>query len=641
MNATAVPNPARPFAALRVGVTGKRTLTSEQSTSLTDQLRYVLGLVRDQVASLASDPAAQSVYAPAPTADGKPLLRLLSPLAEGADRLAARVAPDCGYTLHVPLPFKQGEYEQDFLADPQRGKPDTTGEFTALLPTAANARLTLDGGRDHAGDGSYDEARSYEAAGRTVVRNADLMIALWDGAPPKGWGGTAEIIRFALESGTPVCWIDTGDATVKFLESPHQMQPAATTQPFEAALRIWLTRLIVPPQLERPANNRLLLERLVDFLRWFCRRPRKEPLDVYLNEPEPPPGPRPWFWRAHTWLIETAARHKVPNPGPQEDPPDPIPRAWFHHFMAADARANEHAARYRSVYVWAFAFAALSLICAATSLAFQQNALVEWAALAIEVGSLLAVLLLIVANIWQDWHQRWIDYRLLTELCRKQQALAPLGWSLPGRAIDTLADRVASPSTISTPSDPDRTAWVAWFFAALRRAADLPSGQFDAALIGRCRKMVREDLIEAQIAYHEGRAQQYDRAGHFFELLGEALFLLILFLVGAKLWLLMTHPDHHLLLAALGLATSVAPTIAAASIGIRAYAELQVLARQSHHMRNTLQRAVARVQELEPTDDNRTLASQDFGAVTLEVATMMLQDIDGWARLFRVKVVEA
>jgi hypothetical protein len=37
----------------------------------------------------------------------------------------------------------------------------------------------------------------------------------------------------------------------------------------------------------------------------------------------------------------------------------------------------------------------------------------------------------------------------------------------------------------------------------------------------------------------------------------------------------------------------------------------------------------------------RPLASQELGAEVYEVATTMLHDIEGWAQLFGVKVVEA
>src|SRR6476661_9379002 len=39
---------------------------------------------------------------------------LLSPLAEGADRMAAEVALRSGLQLVVPLPMPQADYEQDF-----------------------------------------------------------------------------------------------------------------------------------------------------------------------------------------------------------------------------------------------------------------------------------------------------------------------------------------------------------------------------------------------------------------------------------------------------------------------------------------------------------------------------------------------
>src|SRR3954462_12504642 len=55
---------------------------------------------------------------------------LLSPLAEGADRLAAEVALARGITLRVPMPMVQSEYEKDF---PER---ESLEEFRKLLNAA-------------------------------------------------------------------------------------------------------------------------------------------------------------------------------------------------------------------------------------------------------------------------------------------------------------------------------------------------------------------------------------------------------------------------------------------------------------------------------------------------------------------------
>ena len=57
-------------------------------------------------------------------------LVLLSPLAEGADRLAARVVLACGAHLIVPLPMPQVVYEQDFQT------PASLAEFRELLQRA-------------------------------------------------------------------------------------------------------------------------------------------------------------------------------------------------------------------------------------------------------------------------------------------------------------------------------------------------------------------------------------------------------------------------------------------------------------------------------------------------------------------------
>jgi hypothetical protein len=46
-------------------------------------------------------------------------------------------------------------------------------------------------------------------------------------------------------------------------------------------------------------------------------------------------------------------------------------------------------------------------------------------------------------------------------------------------------------------------------------------------------------------------------------------------------------------------------------------------------------------QRIERLAFDKPLVSQALGARIFEVAITMLQDIDGWARLFRVKIVEA
>ena len=87
----------------------------------------------------------------------------------------------------------------------------------------------------------------------------------------------------------------------------------------------------------------------------------------------------------------------------------------------------------------------------------------------------------------------------------------------------------------------------------------------------------------------------------------------------------------------LGLLAAIVPAAAAASVGIRAYAELQLLAGQSRHMARAMQAAELQIRDL---DLSHPLASQELGGLVFGVATLMLEDVQGWARLFRVKLVE-
>jgi len=232
----------------------------------------------------------------------------------------------------------------------------------------------------------------------------------------------------------------------------------------------------------------------------------------------------------------------------------------------------------------------------------------------------------------EDWHQRWIDYRLLAELCRKQQALAPLGWSLPGRRIATISEQASDVN-----AHPDRTAWVAWFFAAALRAAPLPTGRFTEAVLSCSMHSAAYQLVHEQYFYHDARMTQYRKAGHHLAVIGEVLFLAVFAIVITKL-IILSLLHEHMMLPWLATLSVILPTIAAASVGIRAYAELQLLADQSLHMRGVMQHAERRLKAL---DLKQPLASQQLGAIILGVATTMLQEVDGWARMFRVKVVEA
>jgi hypothetical protein len=596
-----------PVIAWRVGVTGKRILSDGAVAPLRANVVRVLTLLREEVTRHAQSPNVVSVCDTA----RPPVFRLLSPLAEGADRLVAEAALPLGYVLEAPLPFTQADYESDFRA--------TVPAFRDLLGHAAR-RIELDGAR------GSDEALSYEAIGNYVVHNTDLLIAIWDGRPAEGRGGTGDIVRLAVRAGVPVWWLPSdGTDPPRLLRTPFELRELHTAPAGEVAaqaLRELLHRAVLPPPPPPPRAHSVLARSVHAVCRQFGHRP--VPLHDYLQERFHPAA---WPWRAYATFMDWLAPGP-PGPSPAMLPPQGAVETYWHDlFVPADRFSQVYGDRYRSSYLLVFALAFVAVICAVTALAFHAAAL---PATLLELAVLGVIGGLVVGNHVLRWHERWIAYRLLSELCRKQQALAPLGWSLPNWEVDRLAtDAMLEPHETRLPRD----AWVAWYFTAARRAAPLPEGGFTEPVLRRARDVGRS-LLEEQDAYHESRRLRSSRAAHRLGSLGDFAFVLTLVAVSIKLTML---SEGTVWAPRFGVVCAMLPAASAGFIGIRAYAEFELLAHQSARMQVAMRAALVELQALRL---DRPLASQELGAELYAVALSMLQDVTGWAQLFRMKTVE-
>ena len=102
--------------------------------------------------------------------------QLLSPLAEGADRLAAEAALSCQIKLLVPMPMSQEEYERDFPS------AASLEEFRRLLAGAESY---------WEGPSAQSRTEQYAAVGDYIARKSNILILLWDGLDNDKVGGTA------------------------------------------------------------------------------------------------------------------------------------------------------------------------------------------------------------------------------------------------------------------------------------------------------------------------------------------------------------------------------------------------------------------------------------------------------------------
>lgn len=183
---------------LQIGITGHRNLCETSSERLIEQICKVLNAIKKQT---------QEIYLKqnSNTSEEDLEYKMLSPLAEGADRLAAKAALICGYKLDCPLPLSIEEYEKDFLTE------ESKFEFRELLSNAStvfeikNSRTMFEGGEAYLNVGQY------------ILDRCDILISVWDGRETHKKGGTYDITRRAIAKNMPIIWINSENCISKFL----------------------------------------------------------------------------------------------------------------------------------------------------------------------------------------------------------------------------------------------------------------------------------------------------------------------------------------------------------------------------------------------------------------------------------------
>lgn len=158
---------------LIVAVTGHRDLVAEEVPAIRGRVRTFLAELKQQ--------------------HGDRALRVMTALAEGADRLVAEEALALGVELIVPLPMPVEACAVDFEAD------DSLSEFRSLLDRAVEVyELPLVEGvaRDSLAHSVQARSRQYAQLGVFLCAHCHILLALWDGKPSNELGGTGQIVRF-------------------------------------------------------------------------------------------------------------------------------------------------------------------------------------------------------------------------------------------------------------------------------------------------------------------------------------------------------------------------------------------------------------------------------------------------------------
>jgi hypothetical protein len=123
----------------------------------------------------------------------------LSSVATGSDQLFVQRLQALGMSWHAILPLPRAEFQKDFAhAD--------WAEVERVLTRAEHLRVINQ-------NGSREDA--YLDCGLETVDGADVLVALWNGQPAQGKGGTADVVGYAISIGKPVLIIDAASLALR------------------------------------------------------------------------------------------------------------------------------------------------------------------------------------------------------------------------------------------------------------------------------------------------------------------------------------------------------------------------------------------------------------------------------------------
>src|SRR5512141_2703183 len=238
---------------LVVAVTGHRDLLPSEIPAIREKVRRFLSDLRDAY-------------------PGR-IVAVMSPLAEGADRIVAEEAITLRMPLHVPLPMPRDLYLKDFTT------PGSVAHFDALCAAATEVyELPLVPGNTVAliSEQGPGRARQYAQAGVFLCAHCHVLLALWDGKVSDQLGGTSQVVRFhhqdvmpgytpSSTAGRLTLADDESDLVYHIACSRNRPDgaPAPGMSPLETC---WFTADATEPRTaEMPLRHRQVFERANEF----------------------------------------------------------------------------------------------------------------------------------------------------------------------------------------------------------------------------------------------------------------------------------------------------------------------------------------------------------------------------------------
>ncbi len=529
-----------PRLTVNIGITGHRYLAPDHEPALRRELAAIFRCVREQVQSMLNEKEgpvaiANELYAP------EPRFVLLSPLAKGADSLAAEEALALGYELHVPLPMAREEYEKDFEDEESRAT------YRRLLAEAERFEHIYE-----IRDSHPERSHAYADATRMVLNHSDVLIALWNNADTKFIAGTAATVSQASSMHIPVIHVHAEAA-----EATCFMADGIRSTNWQNRLRTRLQCLLLPVE-AHPTTRADKAQAKADlkFVRSCAREGDSAPwCPGIITRAEKK-------FKALIGLLPPYLRKPV-----EVDMLDTnkevftaqnlsILATWHQQFRKFDKLAGDFSARYRGglflryqVPFFATFFLCCALYCATWNLSCPEILQPAWSFVCRLTWSLtwtviqllgwqgwfddcsasrsgvsfwqtlwfasqaffLAIpILMYFVDKYQMWHRKFFSYRVVAEHLRQTQFLGPVGFFMVREKESVFKD------------SPQR--WTAWYYRALIREEGLPHAVVTHEYLSNWLAWTRDRFVVEQENYHMQRQLRDGRLTRKLVLIGMWLF---------------------------------------------------------------------------------------------------------------------
>lgn len=539
MSAPVVATPPPPQVRLSLGVTGHRAghqSFADNEAQIAAVLESVLELIDQAVRSA---PGAAAFAPLAPT-------RVHTLLADGTDRMAARLTLTRGYELAAPLPFgrRLNKAINSLTTDPAEARRLLAGDDALEGHTQAHAQaireLTdrsrvfglaeqderiaslflakLDAPDDLAAAQLFnaESSRRVALAGRILIEQSDLVIGVWDGVTTAHVGGTGHTLATALELGAPVLWIDPAAPTDwRLLHAPEALASIrcqANGDEREAALTAAIHAALDPgTDPENPGFTALEHES------W---RPHSSPLAHGYRRVEALFGGGGLAQR----FASLKQRYEEPDafaqgsgaaflasvrylPDADATMADGIANEVMRRFAWADGVSAHLSDAYRGGMTINFLLSSLSIVGGIAYLPFVGPEQ-KWIFALFELLLLCGVLAITALGQRYAWHKRWFETRRVAEYLRHSPLLLVLGAARPAGRWPHGAD----------------ASWPEFYARQILRSLGLPRMAITGDYLHGVLTGPLAEHVRSQRDYHFAKAQRLATVHRGLDHLSERLF---------------------------------------------------------------------------------------------------------------------